>query len=375
MIALGVFLVLLALHPLTTYPLSLLLWRQIKPAPPRRGPPTRPPISFLCCAHNEAAVIAEKAENSIRLIDGYSGSAEVLFFLDACDDGTAEALAPYRNRITIIESEESVGKSVGMSRLVEASTGEILVFTDANTMVDPSAFEAFADEFSDPDVGCVCSHLSIINENASETAQVNGAYWRLEELIKRLESATGSTVSADGALFAIRRGFYAPTPPAIIDDMHTSMSALLAGARVIVSQTVQAEERTATRRDDEFRRKVRIACRAFNCYRYLAGRLHRSGAEINYKFYSHKVLRWLSLPIGAAGGACLLTGLLLHGQLALAATLFIAGAGALGLGALGLKPFSALFEVVLAHCAVTLGVIESLRGRVYQTWVPATSGR
>jgi cellulose synthase/poly-beta-1,6-N-acetylglucosamine synthase-like glycosyltransferase len=375
MIVLGVVLVLLALHPLTTYPLSLLVWRQVKPAPVGRGPTTRPAISFLCCAHNEAAVITEKAENSIRLIDGYSGSAEVLFFLDACDDGTAEALAPYRNRITIVESADSVGKSVGMSRLVAAATGEILVFTDANTMIDAGAFEAFADEFSDPAVGCVCSHLSITNEDASETAQVNGAYWRLEELIKRLESATGSTVSADGALFAIRREFYAPTPPAIIDDMYTSMSALLAGARVIVSKTVQAEERTATRRDDEFRRKVRIACRAFNCYRYLARRLHRSGAEINYKFYSHKVLRWLSLPIGLAGVAFLLLGLLLSHQAALAAALFIIGAGSLLLGWLRLKPFSAVFEVFLAHWAVTLGVIDSLRGRVYQTWVPAISGR
>ena len=48
---------------------------------------------------------------------------------------------------------------------------------------------------------------------------------------------------------------------------------------------------------------------------------------------------------------------------------------ALALGWLGLKPFSAVYEVFLAHWAVTLGVADSLRGRVYQTWVPATSGR
>jgi len=375
MIAIGIILLVAALHPFVTYPLSLVVWRWLRPTPSRPGPPSTPAVSILCCARNEESVIAAKARNCLEMASGYEGRAEVLFYLDACSDRTRDALAPFKDRLTIIEGAEPAGKSQGMARLVEAASGEIIVFTDANTMAAPDALTAFADGFRDPDVGCVCSYLTITNDAESETAHVNGLYWRLEESIRLLETQTGSSLTADGALFAIRRSLYVPTPPDIIDDMHTSMNVLLSGARMVASRTVLAQERTASDRCDEFSRKIRIACRAFNCYRLLAPRLHRAGPEVIYKFYSHKVLRWLSFALAAMGASALLAGVALHGWLDYG--LWVAGAGfsILALGALGLKPFSQVWEVFLAHVAVTLGVMQSLRGKRYQVWTPFVSAR
>jgi cellulose synthase/poly-beta-1,6-N-acetylglucosamine synthase-like glycosyltransferase len=375
LIALGVLLIAAALHPFTTYPLSLAVWKRLRPARSEPSPATTPSISILCCARNEESVIVAKARNCLEMAANYPGRAEILFYLDACADGTAAALQPFADRITLVEGHEPAGKSVGMGRLVDRSSGEILVFTDANTTVAPDALGAFAEHFRDPKVGCVCSYLTITNGTESETAEVNGAYWRLEEAIRLLESSTGSSMTADGALFSVRRSLYTHTPADIIDDMHTSMNVLLSGARVVASRTVIAQERTAPGRAVEFARKKRIACRAFNCYRLLAPRLHRAGPEVVYKFYSHKVLRWLSLALAGPGLALLLAGVVAQGDWRWAVAISSAVAGAMCLGAAGFRPFSQIWEAFLAHLAVTLGVVQSLRGERYQVWTPFASGR
>lgn len=376
MIYLGILLVVVALHPFVTYPLSLRVWRLLRPRPLAHTISSDfPTISLLCCGHNEESVIAAKVENSLAAAKTYGGKVEILFFLDGCTDRTAEILAGYSDQVSVIDSPGRNGKSTGMARLVAASTGEIIVFTDANTMIAANALSAFADHFVDPEIGCVCSYLQVVNSFEGQTAQVNSRYWQFEEGLKLLETETGTTLSADGGLFAIRRNLYSPTPPDIIDDMHTSMNVLLSGARVISSRTVLAEERTTPVQKDEFRRKVRIACRAFNCFRLLAPRLNSSSPEIVYKFYSHKFLRWIALPIGAVGGLLIVAGLATVGLWSIAGLLVAAGLAALGLGRLKLPFFAALYEIVLAHWAVTLGVVDSLSGKRYQTWAPALSGR
>lgn len=376
MIYLGILLFAVAMHPFVTYPLSLMVWRQLRPRPlANKTSSDFPTISLLCCGHNEESVIAAKVENSLAAAKKYRGKTEILFFLDGCTDRTSEIIRGYSDGIRVIDSPDRNGKSTGMARLVAASTGEIIAFTDANTIIAADALSAFSDHFADSRIGCVCSYLEVVNSFEGQTAKINSRYWRFEEALKLLETETGTTLSADGGLFAIRRSLYSPTPPDIIDDMHTSMNVLLSGARVISSRTVLAEERTTPVQNDEFRRKVRIACRAFNCFRLLAPRLNSAPLEIVYKFYSHKMLRWLALPIGLLGGVLIVAGLVASGFGLIAGLLVIGSLTALGLGRLKLPVFATLYEIVLAHWAVTLGVIDSLSGKRYQTWAPALSGR
>ena len=262
-----------------------------------------------------------------------------------------------------------------MKELAGRAKGEILAFTDANTFLAKDALLETARAFSSSDIGGVAGTLLYTNDNESEIAKVNGAYWRYEEFIKRLESRTGSTMGADGAFFAIRQELYTPTPPDIIDDMHTSLNVVLAGVRFVSLSSIKTFEKTPTKSADEFRRKVRIACRAFNCYRLVAPRLHAMGPDIVYRFYSHKVLRWLICPIALVAGACLVAAMVMSGAGIAALALILVGVAIGLLGYLGVKPFATLYEIGISLYAVMLGVIDSLRGRRYQTWTIAKSGR
>ncbi|MEJ0071254.1 MAG: glycosyltransferase [Pseudomonadota bacterium] len=225
-------------------------------------------------------------------------STRLLFYTDGCTDRTA-AIIGATEHVRLIAGERRQGKSHGMNLLAAAAgDADLLLFTDANVRVDANAIAAVRRAFADSSVGCVCGHLVYVNPEESATARAGAGYWSFDEWLKRLESDTGSCVGADGSLFAIRRSLFTPVPPDIIDDFFTSLSIWCAGWRVVISPDFVAYERSAIGSREEFRRKVRIACRAFNCHRLLWPRIARLPAWDLYKYLSHKLLRWVS-------GACL----------------------------------------------------------------------
>ncbi|HEY9550157.1 MAG TPA: glycosyltransferase family 2 protein, partial [Kiloniellaceae bacterium] len=283
-------------YPYAIYPaiLARLPERPLRPvaAVPGRTMPRR--LSLAFCAYNEAAVLPAKIANLRRLREA-EPTLEILAYSDGSSDATAALLQAEDAWLRVFVSEERHGKSHGMNTLVQAAEGDIVVFTDANVMVDPAALAALRRSFADPTVGCVCGQLVYTNPEEGATAAVGSFYWRLEERIKALESRSGSTMGADGSIFAVRRGLYRAVPADIIDDMYVSLSILCDGYRVVRDAAVVAYERAATDSGDEFRRKVRIACQAFNCHRLLRPRLRRLSPLDRFKYASHKTLRWFGI--------------------------------------------------------------------------------
>jgi cellulose synthase/poly-beta-1,6-N-acetylglucosamine synthase-like glycosyltransferase len=366
-----------ALHPFTTYPLSLLLirrWRRAPDAPARTG---SPPENFaICfCAYNEERVIEAKMRNLLELRRRLP-NLEILAYVDAASDRTAELLHRYAKVIKLHVSPERRGKTHGMNLLVGMAQAPIVVFTDANVMLAPDALANLGRYFADPAVGCVCGHLVYVNPGESVTAATGSLYWRLEERIKQLETETGSAMGADGSLFAVRRALHRPVPEHIIDDMYLSFSILCDGYRVVRAPDVRASEESVVSGTEEFRRKIRIACQAFNVHRLLWPRLRRLDLLTVYKYVSHKWLRWLSIYFLALSALCFEAGLVAAGLWPIAAALLVVGAAVLYAGrSWQLKPLSQIWDIVVAFCGAGIGVWYSLRGERFQTWTPANSIR
>jgi hypothetical protein len=156
--------------------------------------------------------------------------------------------------------------------------------------------------------------------------------------------------------------------------MTVSLSLTFAGFRMIHSTRVIAYEKNATSAHDEFRRKRRIACRAFNTHCYLWPRLVGSyGALDLYKYVSHKLLRWLGLVPLVLGAALLGAGLALTDHL-LILGLLLAGVLLFGIASrAGLPGVGTLLQILLAIIATFLGVTDALRGRKVHVWTPAAS--
>src|SRR5690606_714028 len=187
------------------------------------------------CAYNEEASLPRKIEN-LRSLKAELPQLEILAYSDRSSDGTNALLLDACDILTPVFGIRRVGKVVGMQRLVELTTADILVFTDANVVVEPGSLRTLLGYFDDPEIGCVAGTLSYVDEKdeaPSATARTGGLYWRLEEHIKQLETRSGSTMGADGSFFARRRRGYPRIPADLVDDMAVSLSVLFSGLRCV----------------------------------------------------------------------------------------------------------------------------------------------
>jgi cellulose synthase/poly-beta-1,6-N-acetylglucosamine synthase-like glycosyltransferase len=201
-------------------------------------------------------------------------------------------------------------------------------------------------------------------------------YWRLEEGIKRLEQRTGSVMGADGSLFAVRRSLHRAPPDHIIDDMYVSFMVLIQGYRIVQSKDARAYEESASSSSDEFSRKARIACQAFNVHRLIWPHLRRLDVLTVYKYVSHKLLRWLSIYFLVLGAILFFAALATAGWASAAGVLL---ALTLLLGLIGsryaIKPLSQVVDIVMNLAGAGLGIWKSVRGESFQTWTPVASLR
>lgn len=370
----GALLLALAVHPFSTYPASLALVKKLSPRSVRDGHVGA--TAALCvCAFNEERVIRAKAENMLELRDAFPGLS-LAIYVDGATDRTREILAGFEPDISVVASDVRHGKTHGMNTLVARTNAEFLVFSDANVRLAPDAISRLLAPFGDPHVGGVCGHLRYLGSEKGATALAGSLYWRLEENIKRLESATGSVMGADGSLFAIRRVLHRPVPVDLIEDMYVSLSVLCAGYRLVRAEDAIAMEEVTSGHKEEFRRKIRISCQAFNVHTALAPRLRHLGALDRYKYVSHKLLRWFTIYLLAVGGICVAGGVAVIGGWWAVCALLVAEGFALGWIALGRSAFSSgLRSALSAFLATGIGVLRSFRGDRFQTWTPPGSAR
>jgi glycosyltransferase involved in cell wall biosynthesis len=373
----SVALLVLAVHPVLTYPLSLAAFGRKQPSPRLRAPDApRPSLAICMCAYREEAVIAAKIERLIEIAEAY-GPATIHVYVDAPTDGTAVIAQHYADRIDLVIGTERAGKTYGMNILVARSDSELLMFTDANVESEADVAIALSAPLADPTIGCATAKLVYSNSGESSTSRLGSIYWTLEEWIKRIESDRIGLVGCDGAMFVMRRSLHAPPPPYLIDDLYLSLQILVSGSRIVSVDQVQVYERSATGADEEKRRKQRIACQALNVHRALWPKLRHMAWLPYYAYISHRPMKWL-MPFFVAGAilAALVAvgssaGLFAVGLLVLiAAILLLVGEKA------QLKPFSLLSSAFLSLFGVAQGVIESIfLKKTYAIWDPAMSVR
>lgn len=361
----------LFLHPYITYPLSLLLVPRRPVQPSDKARPLSAAIFF--CAFNEERSLPDKIANLEAIRTAWPDIA-IYAYDDASTDGTNALLAARGDLITLVTASQRAGKATGMRRMVEAAVCDICIFTDANVILPPESIGPLLDAFRDPAVGGVSGKLRYLKGD-STTARVGGLYWRLEEMIKALESRSGSMMGADGSIFATRRSRYPGVPPHLLDDMIVSISVLFHHMRLVSGRGVIAYEKSTSSSAEEFARKRRIACRAYNTHRYLWPKLRqRLGGGDLYKYISHKWLRWMGAPLLASTLIFGSLALALAGQLTVLGVIWIAGIGLVLLGGLVRLPLlSSLYEIGKAIVATFVGITDSWNGRRYQTWAPAKS--
>jgi biofilm PGA synthesis N-glycosyltransferase PgaC len=244
------------------YPLLLTVWSAVSGRPVRQRAETSedyPTVSAIVAARNEAPRLCHRVANLLEQV--YPHRIEIIVVSDGSTDGAREALAPFGDRVHLIELPRG-GKPQALNAGAAAAQGEVIVFADARQRFAPDALLALASNFSDPEVGAVTGELVLdceLDDVAdSDVAEGIGLYWKYEKWLRRHESHVWSTLGATGAIYAMRRSLWRPLPPeTLLDDVLAPMRAVLAGKRVIFEERARAFDRVARDGAAESRRKTR----------------------------------------------------------------------------------------------------------------------
>ena len=252
-----------------------------------------PTASLVLAAFNEEAVIGARLADALAM-DYPADRLEILVGSDGSTDGTAEVARSFEGRgVRLLDFPLNRGKASVLNDAVAASTGEILLMSDANTRVEPGAARCLARWFADPEVGAVVGRLVLVDPVSGKNA--DGLYWRYETFLKTREATLGALLGANGAIYAIRRCLYEPIPPGtIVDDFVIPLLATQrTGCRLVYDREAVAVEETAPGVGAEFRRRARIGAGGYQSIGMLWRLLDPRRGWLALAFWSHKVLRWL----------------------------------------------------------------------------------
>src|SRR3989339_17212 len=204
---------------------AALLWGAKPPSPGKVFK-----ISVVISAYNEEKVIASRVENLLGM-DYPAGLCEIIIGSDGSSDATAEIAAGFRDpRVRVIKFEERRGKISVLNDLVKLASGDILVFSDANTLFEKDALKFLVSDFVDEKTGCVCGRLVPKDHEKGVGGEYEGVYWAYESLLKKLEGRLGVTLGANGAIYAVRRHLYGGLPGGlIVEDFVLPMTILEKG--------------------------------------------------------------------------------------------------------------------------------------------------
>lgn len=256
-----------------------------------------PKVTLLIPAYNEEKDIEAKIQNSLEL-DYPEERLEIIVSCDGCTDRTDEIAKEYiKAGIKCLSFKERAGKMAVLNKTVPIVKGDIIVFTDANAMLDIKAIKNIVRHFGDKKVGCVCGEKNILTNKGFGTEKSESLYWRLESFLKRWESYISSCSGADGSLYAIHKELY-PFPKdnmLIMDDMIVSLKIVEKGYRCIYEPKAKAFESSSINTFDEFTRKVRILSGSLTAIWEVKRLLIPFISPIAFQLWSRKVLRWVGI--------------------------------------------------------------------------------
>jgi glycosyltransferase involved in cell wall biosynthesis len=367
-------------------PLLIVLRGILRPRPVHAAP-IEPTVAIVIAARNEADHIGERLDNIVAL-DYPPDRLAVVIASDGSDDGTVAIARQRAARAPQLEIRildlGRVGKADALNAAVETVTAEIVVFSDANTAFAPDAIRRIAAPFADPSVGGVAGNQVYLPRGSSiEDSHGERGYWDVDRVLKRAESAAGSTISATGAIYALRRTLVPTVIAGVTDDFYVSTAVVEAGRRLVFAPEAVAYEPPAPGARLEYRRKARIMTRGL---RGVAARRSlldpRRHGFYSFQLVWHKLLRRLmvgplavialtSLALVRAGTLYRLVALAQIGGYLLAAVGLLAPRSRLG----RTRPAGLAAFFVMVNAASAEAVWNLLTNRRIERWEPRRAAR
>ncbi len=259
-----------------------------------------PRIAHIIAAYNEEEFIDQKIINALSL-DYPKDKMKVIVVTDGSTDETIDIAERY-SEVLHLHKPDRKGKVSAINRAVRLirEDYDILVFSDANTLINKDAIMHMVRRFVNPRVGGVSGEKVVLSHDEDMVhARGEGLYWKYESWLKKLDSDFYSVAGAAGELFSIRQKLYEDMPEnVILDDLYLSLLICKKGFIIPYEPMARSTELPSSSIDDESKRRIRISAGAFQTMAMLPELLNIfSYGKFSFQYISHRVLRWAVCPV------------------------------------------------------------------------------
>jgi glycosyltransferase involved in cell wall biosynthesis len=368
-----------------------------------------PAVSLIVAAHDEQTSIGAKVANALAL-DYPRELLEVIVACDGCTDATAE-LARGAGADLVLELRRG-GKIRAQDAAVARARGEIVAFSDANSMWEAGALRALVAVFEGEGegegdvekgarrarahvraptrarrgaksrVGYACGQVRFVQaaDGARATNQ-EGLYWRYEMAVRALESRLSSITAGNGAIYATRRESYLVVDPVMGHDLSFPFNIVKRGRRAVYVPHARATEAMVPSIEGELARKRRMMSHTWPIV-LRGGMLDPRGYTPGYALMilSHRALRYATPFLHALAFLANVAIVAVDGKRSAlytaTLTLQVALFAAAGLGGLiRVRPLLVARYYVLMTAALALGLWDWLRHGTSASWEAAEGTR
>lgn len=260
-----------------------------------------PAVTILIAAYNEEEHIREKIANTLEL-DYPADKCHFIFVTDGSTDGTMDIIRQ-EPHIQLLHIPDRKGKTAAINRAMPFVQTPVVIFCDANTMLNKEAIRNIVKHYADEKTGGVAGEKKVVSKEKGDAASTEGVYWKYESFLKKLDAELYSVVGAAGELFSIRTALFQPVEEdVVLDDFIISLRINQKGYRIAYAPDAYAMEEPSFSIEEEHKRKVRISAGGFQSIVMLKDLLNFFKYPVlSFQYISHRVLRWtlspLSMPI------------------------------------------------------------------------------
>ena len=275
------------LYPIFIYLFSIIYNKRVKKSN------VDPSVTIIIAAYNEAKFIKATIENKLNL-DYPSEKLEIIVVSDGSEDGTDEIVKKINNpRVRLIRQDPRRGKTSGLNLAVPLAKGDVIVFSDANSLYSTNAIAELVKNFSDESVGYVTGKMVYVNQDGTMVGDGCSAYMKYENLLRKNETLVGSIVGVDGGIDAIRAKLYSPMRSDQLPDFTLPLKIIDRGYRVVYDPSAILNEHSLNSSNDEYRMRVRVTLRALHSIKDMKHLLNPAKYGIfTWQLISHKILRY-----------------------------------------------------------------------------------
>ena len=370
---------LLGVYPYALYPIAVRWVGRLRSRAIAASDEHLPRVTVITAAFNEAAHIEATVRNKLRQ-DYPPERLDIIVVSDESMDGTDEivaGIAAQDGRVRLIRQTPRQGKTAGLNLAVPEARGDVVVFSDANSIYRPDTIRKLVRNFADPGVGYVTGMMIYVNPDGSMVGDGCSAFMRYENALRAAETRIGSVVGVDGGVDAVRRTLYRPMRADQLPDFVLPLSVVEQGYRVVFEPDAHLTEDALSSGASEYRMRVRVALRALWALWDKRALLNPFNSGVfAWQLWSHKLLRYLSfLPLAIAvilnwwllsAGWIYRAGLAGQIVFALFVATSIAGPRAIGQSTLGRY----CFYFALLNWASAVAFTRFLRGQKQVLWQP-----